>query len=201
MEYQNKRNKTKAKIEGAFIELYREKDISHITVREICRLAEINRSTFYTFFLDVYDLKEKIETEQMELLAGKFAEIMDKMQGPINFNIFVETIIRHGREYDYLPFLFVRRGNEEFVDRVASYAKGIMSGRFGQLDEETERLIDFCMRYHITGLAAFLNKWEEEQPHRQVEEAINLLGNIANKGVVTVVWENIGEQTARKPLY
>ena len=37
------------------------KQISKITVREICEKAGINRSTFYAHYTDVYDLFERVE--------------------------------------------------------------------------------------------------------------------------------------------
>ena len=39
------------------------------TVGELCELAQVNRSTFYRHYLDVYDLMEKTETEIQKGLA------------------------------------------------------------------------------------------------------------------------------------
>ena len=40
--------------------------VEKITVKEICEHAEINRSTFYKHYQDVYDLMEKLENEAVE---------------------------------------------------------------------------------------------------------------------------------------
>lgn len=48
-----------------FVQLVQTKEINQISVTEICKKANINRSTFYDNYLDVYDLADKI-TEQIE---------------------------------------------------------------------------------------------------------------------------------------
>ena len=47
---------TKKIIKETFINLLEKKDLNKITVSEICKIADINRSTFYRYYLDVYDL-------------------------------------------------------------------------------------------------------------------------------------------------
>ena len=59
---------TKSIIKETFLNLLEEKDINKITVSEICKIADINRATFYRYYLDVYDLLDKIEEEFLEEL-------------------------------------------------------------------------------------------------------------------------------------
>ena len=54
---------TKKTIKDTFISLLSEKDIKKITVSEICKLADINRATFNSYYLDVNDLLDKIQEE------------------------------------------------------------------------------------------------------------------------------------------
>ena len=51
--------KPEKRIQEALLELLKVKNIQQITVRAICEMADINRSTFYAHYLDVYDLLEK----------------------------------------------------------------------------------------------------------------------------------------------
>lgn len=64
------------RIQKAFINFIEEKKLHEITVSDICKEAGINRSTFYSNFLDVYDLSEKI-TEKLheEVMALYHDEI------------------------------------------------------------------------------------------------------------------------------
>ena len=54
---------TKKIIKATFLELLSKKDIKKITVSEICNIADINRATFYRYYLDVHNLLESIEDE------------------------------------------------------------------------------------------------------------------------------------------
>lgn len=46
--------------------LLKEKPISSLTIKEICELADLNRSTFYAHFSSQYDLLNAIEEEFIE---------------------------------------------------------------------------------------------------------------------------------------
>lgn len=64
----NKRKKqSQEKIEKAFVELLQIKELNQISVTNICKLTNLNRSTFYANYIDIYDLadkvKEKLESE------------------------------------------------------------------------------------------------------------------------------------------
>ena len=63
----NKRRKESVKkIEKAFFDLMQYSDIKDITVTDICKKAELNRSTFYANYLDIIDLAEKIKDKMIE---------------------------------------------------------------------------------------------------------------------------------------
>lgn len=53
--------KTQTSINNAFIQLMDEIGFSKITVTKIIEIAQINRSTFYSHYLDKFDLLNKIE--------------------------------------------------------------------------------------------------------------------------------------------
>lgn len=55
--------KTKNLIKGAFIELVEEKGYNHVSVKDICNKALINRNTFYLHYYDKVDLLTKMASE------------------------------------------------------------------------------------------------------------------------------------------
>ncbi|MBQ2917435.1 MAG: TetR/AcrR family transcriptional regulator, partial [Clostridia bacterium] len=55
----NKRKKeSQEKIENVFLELIQNREINEISVTDICKNAELNRTTFYSNYLDIYDLAD-----------------------------------------------------------------------------------------------------------------------------------------------
>ena len=72
-EYTAARNRTRAKIERAFWDLYLEKKFRRVTVREIVQRAGIHRSTFYIYFEAVEDIFSAIKERQLSLLQEVLA--------------------------------------------------------------------------------------------------------------------------------
>ena len=59
-----KRKKSQEQIEKIFLQLIQKKNIDEISVSTICDKANLNRSTFYSNYIDIYDLAEKIKYEK-----------------------------------------------------------------------------------------------------------------------------------------
>lgn len=56
-------NETKKNIKEAFIRLYFERDITNITVKDVCNEVPISRQNFYNYYDNVYSVYEDIEGE------------------------------------------------------------------------------------------------------------------------------------------
>ena len=71
----NKRKKdSQTKIQRAFVELIQFKAINEITISDICQKANLNRSTFYSNYLDIYDLADKIRDELFQDVLALYPE-------------------------------------------------------------------------------------------------------------------------------
>jgi AcrR family transcriptional regulator len=69
-----RRRQSRERIEKAFIELLQTRDLKDITVSDLIKMAELNRSTFYANYIDIFDLADKTR-ETLENDFGKlFAE-------------------------------------------------------------------------------------------------------------------------------
>ena len=62
--------KTKTQLKAGLAGLLKEKGINEITVTELTEQVDINRSTFYLHYRDIYDMMEKIENELIEKVHG-----------------------------------------------------------------------------------------------------------------------------------
>ena len=71
---------TKMVLKESFINLLEKKEISQITIKEICEDADINRSTFYTHYTDQYDLLRKIENELLDNVSAHLAELIIRIR-------------------------------------------------------------------------------------------------------------------------
>ena len=55
-----RRRESVEKMEKVFVELLQTKELGEITVSDICKRCELNRSTFYANFIDIYDLADRV---------------------------------------------------------------------------------------------------------------------------------------------
>ncbi len=62
----NKRKReSRQKIEQVLIEFLQTRELSQISVSDICKKANLNRSTFYANYVDIYELADTI-SEKLE---------------------------------------------------------------------------------------------------------------------------------------
>ena len=66
--------KTKAQLRAGLARLMQKKSIKEITVKELVDEVDINRSTFYLHYSDIYQMLESIENELMDEIAQAIEE-------------------------------------------------------------------------------------------------------------------------------
>ncbi len=142
-----RRQATRECIEKTFIELLQTKEITQITVSDICKITGYNRSTFYANYIDIYDLADTIR----EQLEGE----VNKLYGEDAFNNIGN---------DYLKLLYHIRDNQKFY--ITYFKLGYDSKHtvdLGLLTQENLLFPEEHMKYHIefhkAGLNAILKMW------------------------------------------
>ncbi|MBQ7095423.1 MAG: TetR/AcrR family transcriptional regulator C-terminal domain-containing protein [Clostridia bacterium] len=123
-----RRRESQEKIEKAFIMLLQEKELKEITVSDLIKKAELNRSTFYANFLDIYDLadktREKLEHEFSDLFAD-YDYFNEESGALIMFRhikenpIFYKTYFKLCYEDQHLVSYYDPKRAEQELDNVA----------------------------------------------------------------------------------
>ena len=97
-------NDNEQAIEDALLKLIEASPDKTVSVRDICDLAQINRSTFYRHYIDVFDLMKK--TEQ-RIFKEWFAELPADIEFGVNFTssdnitIMLRNIYKHQTFFKY----------------------------------------------------------------------------------------------------
>jgi Transcriptional regulator len=140
----------------AFIELLAENPINKVTVSEICKKAEVNRSTFYAHYVDVYDLLEKLEKEisnEMVLaFVGKQAKSMDEG---------FENIFKYIKDHaDFYSAYFKNADNPDIVNAVIPEAYSSAIRRLvRQLGYKSESEYWYHESFFKAGLSGLIKLW------------------------------------------
>ena len=81
---------TRQVIQDTVLSLLENKAINAITVTEVCKLSDINRSTFYRYYDDVYECVDSIETKFLESFD------LDSVESPIQgMEMVLEEFYQH----------------------------------------------------------------------------------------------------------
>lgn len=97
--------KTKQAIQSAFAKLLSEKDIKDITIKELCDKADINKSTFYLHYKDIYDCADALLNNAVDKTIAimepyDFTELVNHLPEIIEKILF---IFNENKEL-YVPF-------------------------------------------------------------------------------------------------
>lgn len=114
--------KTKESIRTAFAEMVKEKqDLNKITVTELVRRANINRSTFYLHYNDIYDIVSELEHSLMSSILEKnprsreeLFQFLDDLLELIRTN---EDLYRQILSSDS-PIYFLRKLRRQIADKI-----------------------------------------------------------------------------------
>ena len=161
----NKRRKDSQKrIETAFMKLLQNQELNTITVTELCRLASVNRTTFYSNYLDVYDLADTVQRKLEEEVSVLYKE---EREQKYNSNDFLKLFC-HIKENQILYKTYFKLG---------------VDGRFQITEYDVQQAAEYYggqhIEYHIeffrSGLNAVIKKWLQNDCRETPEEIFSIL--------------------------
>lgn len=159
---------TKMAIRNSFFELLKKYPLEKITVTAICDIAEINRTTFYKYYENPYDLLSKIEAEVLDELHSKIASMEKTRLSPI-FLIVLEDLIN--RKDMYL-ILFSKNVDMMFKKRLFEmcYADNIENIKldYPRLDEQKQSWLYYFIAEGCTGVVSQWIKNDMAEPPEEV---------------------------------
>lgn len=101
---------TKKVLNESLIGFLEQKEITQITVTEICREADINRSTYYVYYRDVFDQLAKLKAELLEELAKQTElPIPEGISSVERRFLIFRAILNYTREYKHIFQIFLTR--------------------------------------------------------------------------------------------
>lgn len=174
---------TRTALKESLMGLMAQKDISKITIKELCQRADVNRSTFYAHYRDQYDLLRQIEDEILdEINANLTGFDMHDSGGTYRIleNIFCYIQDNSG----FCRLLLSERGDVTFQKRVMDLCQGryieqwLASPR--DIDPET---IEYLYLYLVNGSIGVVQNWLRTGLEKTPGEMAELLLRLINQGM------------------
>ena len=149
---------TKKVLKETLLNFLEEKDISEISITEICREADINRGTFYRYYDDIYDLLKGIEQEFIDEI--KSSDSIERMQEETiySFTKNILTIFENNKKL--VKILFNTDRNIYFIDEVLEIAYDKCINHWGQLlNEKNNKELENAVIFIFNGALGVINYW------------------------------------------
>ena len=143
----NKRKKSQEKIEKIFLQLIQNKNIDEISVSIICQMANLNRSTFYANYIDIFDLAEKVK-QNMELEFARFQLSNNSKQdsdGYLNMFRYIKDNQIFFKTYFKLEEISMNMPTQYRIELAEKYYDN--------------KYIDYHIEFFRAGLNAVIKKW------------------------------------------
>jgi len=152
------------KIEQALIEFLQNKELNQISVSDICKRANLNRSTFYANYVDIYELADTIR----EKLEAHVAELYrDEIVKGYNSNNYL-VLFQHIEQNQIFYHTYFKLGYDEKY-KILQYDYDLAKKHFD------DRFIDYHMEFFKSGLTKIIKLWLQNGCKETPEEMFEVI--------------------------
>ena len=176
---------TAKKMDKALISLLEEKSFEYITISEICKKANVNRSTFYLHYENMVDLLN----ETARFLLDGFISYFDDEHKSITKKIMGGTLDELNFISDqYLhPYLSYIKENRLVFSTVLLHAESfgfneifqrLYENIFNPILERFNYPLDdrkYVMMFYLNGITAVVTKWLNDGCEKSIEEVSQII--------------------------
>lgn len=161
-------------IVDSFITLCKKEQTPNISVSMVCKEADINRTTFYNHYRDIWEIIEVIEGEIMKKVSELFVgfTFASFMKNPYPYLSKLNQIIEE--KTDYYQKLFELSESKFFIDKLKEVFKKKLLGDDGFIKAyKTERNAKSAASFFIGGLANVYSDWLGKRIDISLEEMVD----------------------------
>lgn len=152
-------------------------EISSITVSDICKKAQINRTTFYAHYLDIDDLLASIYDWMMNEYLSVFSEEIENGRHSYDF----QKLFRHIYENQIFYKIYFKLG----FDFRNTFLNNTSSSEFTNDYFKDLSHVEYHIEFFSAGITAIIRKWLDSG----CKEAPETMGKILEEEYHRTVFE------------
>ena len=172
--------KTRQTFISVFCKLYSRKPIEKISIQEIANNAGYNRSTFYQYFADIYELLDFVETDLLNYIKE---ELKKKEEFTNTVQNMLHCFEKEGH-FLALEALFGDYGNTRFLERLK---KEIPVDRLALNLPEGSAVTPYLVEFYMSTALSLLKVWFRRQKDLPQDELFELAHNLYTDGISSIV--------------
>jgi len=175
--------KTRKNFVNAFCQLYLEKPIDKISIKDITNSAGYNRSTFYLYFSDIYALRTFVEDDLLDYVQVNLSKQdpqLKTQQGMLNKILF---LFEH-KEVE-LKAVLGPYGNLTFLNRLKKVitSNSSISNNFVPEVPQTNQYFDYLLECNVSIAIALFKVWLKRGKDLTVKELTTLAYELYMYGI------------------
>jgi AcrR family transcriptional regulator len=170
---------TKENLFQSFWSLYCQKSIEHITIKEITANAGYNRSTFYEYFVDIYDVLNQLEDDLLEYLKE---QVLNSLENGMSDDIIQNLANVYEAKGEYLSVLLGENGDSNFAQKMKTTMRPNIINAFGlpEKDIHTSYIFEFGM----SAIIGTITHWYNHKKELPSTELVRVLRSMLATGIV-----------------
>ena len=177
--------KTRAQLRVGLARLMQKKSMKEITVKELVEEVDINRSTFYLHYTDIYQMLESIEQELMDEISETMRTYPPDPMGKDGSYPFITQIFMILEENrDICCALLGPNGDMAFVNRIEKIIAKTVLDRLGNIFPKHIRDVEYAYTFCLTGCVGMIKEWLNDQhndaPQHMAELTYQFIANTAH---------------------
>ena len=174
-----RKSSTKQHLIDAFWTLYCQKPISTITVKSIVEKAGYNRSTFYEYFLDVYDVLEVIESSLLPSREKLPPMPLNQVEQPVPLDFFIKNYLDNSR---YYVVLLGDKGDPAFQTKIKNSVKPVLREMLQQNGSINPSEFDYILEFVLSAMIGVMGYWFAQEKTISFEKLISLMYGLCQQG-------------------
>jgi AcrR family transcriptional regulator len=163
----------------AFWSLYCKKRIEQISVKEITNIAGYNRSTFYEYFTDVYDVLNYLEDIILNHMKETIVKNFDSLDNSDVLQIVAEMYDSKG---EYLSVLLSEKGDPFFLKKVKTVMKPILHSILP--GKESNVRVDYIFEFVMSAIFGTITYWYQQEKSISSNELLPMIRSMLTKGAL-----------------
>lgn len=180
---QDTTNETKNSFIVSFCKLYMKKPIEKISIRELTDTAGYNRTTFYNYFSDIYDVLDYIENSSIRYVKKNIIIDMKKENPSKQF---INTFLNIYENWEsYIKVLLSNQNSAHFTDRLKKELFNSCMDAFN-LPKNNIRA-EYILDFYLSAIISVISRWIKNQSEMSSLEMANLLEDMLKNNIFTKI--------------
>jgi AcrR family transcriptional regulator len=165
---------TKMVLRDSLTGLMKEKSILRISIKDICELADISRSTFYAHYKDQYDLLQQIQGETIANVEKLLEKYNDDASRNGIVRMLEELLYYIADNGESIQVLLSENGDINFQKKIFGFTrqKQVLKYFSGKFNERTQ---EYASIFVVNGSIGLIQQWLKNNMDIPVSEMARLI--------------------------